>query len=160
MKLSIYAKKHGISYRTAWNHFKAGQIPGAKKLASGTIVVLEPGEAVASEGKTAVYARINAGAEDERDLMQDFVSLVTSFTARLYGKRRSKRNAERLIENARLMAAAPELLEALKKVTQSLAWHAHGCCRGFDDGAPLPTNEAVELGKRTIAKAMGMTANT
>ena len=183
MKLSIYAKKHGISYRTAWNHFKAGQIPGAKKLASGTIVVLEPGEAVASEGKTAVYARvsssesranlqsqsrrvqefcavkgwqvgvvveecasglndsrpklmrlladktvtrivvehkdrltrfgfnyleslwegeivvINAVAEDERDLMQDFVSLVTSFTARLYGKRRSRRNIERLIES-------------------------------------------------------------
>ena len=57
--------------------------------------------------------------------------------------------------NTVLIAAAPELLEALKKVAQSLEWHAHGCCRGFDDGAPLPTGEAVELAKRTIAKALG-----
>lgn len=41
---------------------------------------------------------INEIAEDEKDLMQDFVSLVTSFTARLYGRRRSKRNTERLIK--------------------------------------------------------------
>ena len=31
-------------------------------------------------------------------LMLDFVSLVTSFCARLYGKRRSKRNTEKLIK--------------------------------------------------------------
>lgn len=55
----------------------------------------------------------------------------------------------------KLIAAAPELLEALKKVAQTLEWHAHGRCRGIDDGAPLPTNEAVDLAKRTIAKAIG-----
>ena len=36
--------------------------------------------------------------EDEKDLMQDFVSLVTSFCARLYGKRRTKRKTERIIQ--------------------------------------------------------------
>ena len=41
---------------------------------------------------------INEVVEDESDLMQDFVSLVTSFTARLYGRRRSKRQTEKLIE--------------------------------------------------------------
>lgn len=41
---------------------------------------------------------INEAVEDEKDLMQDFVSLVTSFTARLYGRRRSKRNTEKLIK--------------------------------------------------------------
>ena len=30
--------------------------------------------------------------------MQDFVSLVTSFCARIYGKRRSKRVTEKLIQ--------------------------------------------------------------
>ena len=35
----------------------------------------------------------------EEDLMQDFVSLVTSFCARLYGKRRSKRKTEQIIKN-------------------------------------------------------------
>ena len=44
---------------------------------------------------------INEVAEDEKDLMQDFVSLVTSFTARLYGRRRSKRNTEKLIKELR-----------------------------------------------------------
>jgi predicted site-specific integrase-resolvase len=42
---------------------------------------------------------INEVVEDEKDLMQDFVSLVTSFCARLYGKRRSKRKTEKLIED-------------------------------------------------------------
>ncbi len=41
---------------------------------------------------------INEVLEDEKDLMQDFVSLVTSFTARLYGKRRTKRATERIIK--------------------------------------------------------------
>ncbi len=41
---------------------------------------------------------INEVIEDEQDLMQDFVSLVTSFCARLYGKRRSKRKTEKLIQ--------------------------------------------------------------
>lgn len=30
MKLSEYAKKHNIQYRSAWNRFKAGKIPNAK----------------------------------------------------------------------------------------------------------------------------------
>ena len=41
---------------------------------------------------------INISVEDEKDLMQDFISLVTSFTARLYGRRRSKRATEKLIK--------------------------------------------------------------
>ncbi len=39
MKLSAYAKELGISYRTAWNLFKAGKLAGAYKLGSGTIIV-------------------------------------------------------------------------------------------------------------------------
>ena len=41
---------------------------------------------------------VNEVQEEEQDLMQDFVSLVTSFCARLYGKRRTKRLTEKLIE--------------------------------------------------------------
>lgn len=50
---------------------------------------------------------------------------------------------------------ATQLAETLKKVAQSLEWYAHGRCRGFDDEAPLPTNEAIELAERTLAKALG-----
>lgn len=35
---------------------------------------------------------------EEQDLMEDFVSIITSFTARLYGKRRTKRRTEKLIK--------------------------------------------------------------
>lgn len=41
---------------------------------------------------------INAQESDRDDLMQDFVSIITSFTARLYGLRRSKRRTERIIK--------------------------------------------------------------
>lgn len=41
---------------------------------------------------------INMVDGDKEDLMQDFVSLVTSFVARLYGLRRSRRKTEILIE--------------------------------------------------------------
>jgi len=42
---------------------------------------------------------VNESNDLNNDLMQDFVSLVTSFCARIYGKRRSKRNTEKLINN-------------------------------------------------------------
>jgi len=41
---------------------------------------------------------INNIETDKEDLMQDFVSLVTSMVARLYGLRRSKRKTEQLIK--------------------------------------------------------------
>lgn len=41
---------------------------------------------------------INTAENSESDLMEDFVSIITSFTARLYGKRRSKRKTEKIIE--------------------------------------------------------------
>lgn len=41
---------------------------------------------------------VNPQTNDEDDLMQDFVSIITSFVARLYGRRRSKRIAEKVIK--------------------------------------------------------------
>jgi putative resolvase len=40
---------------------------------------------------------INLTENGKEDLIQDFVSIVTSFCVRLYGQRRSKRKTERLI---------------------------------------------------------------
>ena len=39
MKLSTYAKKIGVCYRTAWNWFSEGKINGAYQLPSGTVIV-------------------------------------------------------------------------------------------------------------------------
>jgi len=186
MKLSVYARSLGISYRTAWRWFKPGKIAGFQA-DTGTIIVLEPSAAVtptAVHHKTAIYTRVSAaenkdnlegqvkrlldycaakgysivavvkeigsGVNDTRtklmklltdptiglivvehkdrltrfgfnyleqllamqgrkievinlaedgkeDLVQDFVSIVTSFCARLYGQRGSKRKAERIL---------------------------------------------------------------
>ena len=41
---------------------------------------------------------INLVDSDKEDLIQDFVSVITSFCARIYGQRRSKRKTEKLIK--------------------------------------------------------------
>lgn len=41
---------------------------------------------------------INEVDDDKKDLMQDFVSLVTSFCARIYGQRRCSRKTEILLK--------------------------------------------------------------
>ena len=40
---------------------------------------------------------INNVDTDEEDIIQDFVSIITSYCARIYGKRRSKRVTEKLV---------------------------------------------------------------
>ena len=41
---------------------------------------------------------VNIPTSDNSDLMQDFVSIITSFTAQLYAQRRTKRATEKLIK--------------------------------------------------------------
>jgi len=48
------------------------------------------------QGKTIEV--INESKEEKEDLMDDFVSVITSFCARLYGQRRNKRKTEKLIQ--------------------------------------------------------------
>jgi predicted site-specific integrase-resolvase len=181
-KLSEYAKEHGITYKTAYIHFKRGLIQGAYQLPTGTIVIPDAYQKPEGCESVAVYARVSSsqnrknleaqaerisqfcnangwvvkqvvkecasGLNDKRpklikllqdmsigkivvehsdrltrfgfnyietlysgkiivinqvdgdkeDLMRDFVSLITSFVARLYGLRRSKRKTEILIK--------------------------------------------------------------
>ena len=182
MKLSHYAKKLGVTYRTAYQHFIDGKIDGAFQLKTGTIIVPET-EVNKKTEHNVIYTRVsssenrknldsqadrlsafcsangwivheiikecasglndsrpkllkifnerkatkiivehkdrltrfgfgfikalypecqiivvNEALEDKQDLMQDFVSLVTIFCARLYGLRRSKRKTEQIIE--------------------------------------------------------------
>ena len=41
---------------------------------------------------------VNPQENEKDDLVQDFVSIITSFCARLYGKRKTKRQTEKIIE--------------------------------------------------------------
>lgn len=41
---------------------------------------------------------VNQSIDDKEDLVQDFIAVITSYCARIYGKRRTKRNTEKIIE--------------------------------------------------------------
>lgn len=41
---------------------------------------------------------VNEAENDKQDLIQDFISVITSFCARIYGQRRSKRKTEKIIQ--------------------------------------------------------------
>ena len=51
---------------------------------------------------------INNVLDSRDDLMQDFVSIITSFTARLYGLRRSKRKTEAIIKELETEKDSPD----------------------------------------------------
>jgi putative resolvase len=182
MKLSDYAKKLGVTYKTAWNYYRAGKL-NAYQTHTGTVIVRE--DVQPSEVNTAIYCRvsssenkknlesqkqrlldycaakgykvsrvvaevgsgidetrkqwlqllqnksvtlivvehkdrftrfgfnayklllqnegrnievINEVADEKEDILQDLVSIITSFCARIYGQRRSKRKAEAIIK--------------------------------------------------------------
>ena len=182
MKLSQYAKKLGVGYRTTWNWYKAGKLKGYQ-LPTGTIIITENENS--SSQKVAIYARVSSaenktnldsqadrliaycqakgwqihkvvkeigsGINDNRekllklladtemtvivvvhkdrltrfgfnyistlfeiqgrrievvnlaengkeDLLSDFVSIIYSFCARLYGQRRAKRKTEKITQ--------------------------------------------------------------
>ena len=62
MKLSDYARKIGISYRTAWRWYKSGQLKGYQA-ETGTIIITEPLLDVVAHAplqKVAIYTRVSA----------------------------------------------------------------------------------------------------
>ena len=186
MKLSEYATKHNVTYRTAYNHFTRGLIKDAYQLETGTIVIPDNSQIINSKSEYVItYARVSSSEnkdnlesqskrlidycnangwktnenlkeigsglndkrpkllkvlkegkatklvvehkdrlsrfgstyideackhfncdviyinnlqEEKEDLIQDFVNVITSFCARIYGQRRSKRKTEQLIK--------------------------------------------------------------
>jgi len=181
MKLSQYAKKAGVTYKTAWRWYKAGTLD-AYQTPTGMVIVRDPVVEKPETGRIALYARVSSadqksdlerqvqrlrdyaaacgyrvakevveiasGLNDNRpkflklladpsigtiivehrdrgtrfgwsylttlleaqgrrieaifpnetqdDLVDDFVSLITSMAARIYGRRGSRRRAERI----------------------------------------------------------------
>lgn len=75
MKLSAYAKWAGVSYRTAWEHFRTGKIPGAVRLPTGVIVV--PDREVAKQEHTVVYAR--ESSSDRKQYLKTQAERVVAF---------------------------------------------------------------------------------
>src|SRR6516165_11333666 len=65
MKLSTRAKQQGVSYKTAWRWWKAGQLPvPAEQMPTGTVIV-HPQPTVSEP--VALYARVSR-ADQKSDL--------------------------------------------------------------------------------------------
>lgn len=82
MKLSTWAKKQGISYKTAWRLWKNGQLPvAAEQLATGTIIVKVPESSYETEPRSAVlYARVSS-SDQKQDLDRQLSRLVEYATS-------------------------------------------------------------------------------
>lgn len=75
MKLSEYAKLHGVCYRTAYNWFNKGIIPNAKQLSTGTILVSEAQELYPIDSRIVTYSRVsNHGRKKELDYQVDRIN--------------------------------------------------------------------------------------
>ena len=79
MKLSEYAKQVGVTYKTAYSWWKAGQLD-AYQLPTGTIIVREPRAAVTG---VALYARVSS-AEQKDDVTRQLQRLRNYAAARGY----------------------------------------------------------------------------
>lgn len=78
MKLSVWAKAQGISYKTAWRMWKAGTLPvPVEQLATGTVIV--HAEAAPSGEGVALYARVSSA--DQRGDLDRQVARLSAFAA-------------------------------------------------------------------------------
>ena len=75
MKLSDWAKRQGISYRTAWRWFNDGKLPvEAEKMPTGTILVKEISTTIP---QVAIYARVSSS--DQKSDLDRQVSRLVAF---------------------------------------------------------------------------------
>ena len=75
MKLSKWAKKHDMHYRTAWRLFTEGKVPNAYKLPSGQICVED--EIKKKPKKIIIYARVSSG--DQKDDLKRQIERLKAF---------------------------------------------------------------------------------
>jgi putative resolvase len=78
MKLSMWARQQGVSYKTAWHLWKAGKLPvPAEQLATGTVIIHA---APANEPPgVALYARVSCG--DQKADLDRQLSRLAEFSA-------------------------------------------------------------------------------
>lgn len=79
MKLSVWARRNGVHYQTAWSWAKNGQMPvPVIKTDTGRYLVLQP---AVSTGRTVAYCRVSS-ADQKDDLERQTGRVVTAATAR------------------------------------------------------------------------------
>src|SRR5215472_4308674 len=66
MKLSQYARRAGVTYKTAWRWWKQGQLD-AYQTPTGTVIVRDASMPPPTTGRVALYARVSS-ADQKSDL--------------------------------------------------------------------------------------------
>jgi predicted site-specific integrase-resolvase len=78
MKLSVWAKRQGISYKTAWRWWKMGKLPvHAEQASTGTVIVHEAEQKAEA---VALYARVSS-SDQKKDLDAQLGRLAAYATA-------------------------------------------------------------------------------
>ena len=77
MRLSEWAKKNDVSYKTARRYFDQGKIPGAYRISDRVVIVPEKDEKSITPERAAIYARVSShdqkkDLEKQSQRLQDF----------------------------------------------------------------------------------------
>jgi len=82
MKLSDWARKNGLDYKTAYRLFRSGKFPRpTEQLATGTILVHEPPENRMPVDNAVLYARVSS-SDQKADLERQMRRLADFASAR------------------------------------------------------------------------------
>ncbi len=82
MKLSQYAKRAGVTYKTAWRWWKQGQLD-AYQTPTGTVIVRDAAAPAPTVGRVALYARVSS-ADQKSDLERQIQRLRDYAAAKGY----------------------------------------------------------------------------
>lgn len=77
MKLSHYAKKMGLDYRTVWNWYKEGKIPNAYQTHSGTIII--PDEEIEHKQEYGVILYARTSSSKNKELLDNQVDRLKNY---------------------------------------------------------------------------------
>jgi putative resolvase len=78
MKLSQYAKRAGVTYKTAWRWWKLGQLD-AYQTPTGTVIVREPMLPLPTSGRVALYARVSSA--DQKSELERQMQRLRAYSA-------------------------------------------------------------------------------
>lgn len=77
MKLTQWAKKVGVCYKTAWRWFKEGKLPvAARQISTGTIIIEDEDKSQKEIKEVAIYTRVSS-ADQKGDLDRQVARLVS-----------------------------------------------------------------------------------
>jgi putative resolvase len=78
-KLSEYAKERSVTYRTAWNHYKSGKIPGAFADDLGNILIpIFKSDKDNKDIKVSIYARVSSN--DRKNSLDEQLNRLTNYS--------------------------------------------------------------------------------